>query len=279
MDKRTICISDPHGHFDEFEELLSSISYNKGKDRLLVLGDAIDKGPKPYEMLRRVMEPDVEFILGNHEVMMLEALDGKWREEPMKASFRCDWLHNGGSETLEALENNTTPAEREEIREFLETTPAYRIVSAGGKPFMLVHGGFFPKEDWGSSTPTATPPSPFLTEHESAGATYREGVMSSTFIPFGFGEQTLFDMVWERYDWLSATTPAPVETVHGHTMTCALNIMALEGASGLHACQAPGDGHIIHHGGNKHDIDCGAASGTALGCLVLETMSEHYLML
>lgn len=277
MDKRTICISDPHGHFDEFEELLSSISYNKTRDRLLVLGDAVDKGPKPYKMLRRVMEPDVEFIVGNHEVMMLEAMRGKWLEENTSIRGNCDWYNNGGRETHQDLEENTSPQERDEIRGFLEATPSYRVVSAAGKPFMLVHGGFFPTPEWGG-TP-CQPHSPFLPEHETAGATFQDGVMSLVTVPFGFGKQTLFDMVWQRYDWLTATAPAPITTIHGHTMSCSLNTDALEKASGLPAWRSHGSGRIIHHGGNKHDIDCGAASNTAIGCLVLETMSEHYLLL
>ena len=63
-------ISDIHGHFDEFMEILKMIDF-KDSDELYVLGDCIDKGPKSIETLLYCLERvNIHMCLGNHEHMM-----------------------------------------------------------------------------------------------------------------------------------------------------------------------------------------------------------------
>jgi len=65
--KRTIVVSDIHGCIDEFEELLKTLSYKKEKDRLILLGDLIDRGPDSVGVVRKAREMDLECVMGNHE--------------------------------------------------------------------------------------------------------------------------------------------------------------------------------------------------------------------
>ena len=52
-------ISDIHGCYDEFMELLKLIHFSD-RDELFVLGDVIDRGPKPVEVLQFMsMQPNV----------------------------------------------------------------------------------------------------------------------------------------------------------------------------------------------------------------------------
>lgn len=66
-------------------------------DRLILLGDAVDRGPNSRRVLKRTLELSrychVVFILGNHEEMMLDAIDGIRVKE---------WLGHGGAATVES---------------------------------------------------------------------------------------------------------------------------------------------------------------------------------
>ena len=41
---RIICVSDIHGHADDFEKLLDKCEYDADKDFLFILGDILEKG-------------------------------------------------------------------------------------------------------------------------------------------------------------------------------------------------------------------------------------------
>ena len=51
----TYVISDIHGQYDMFMELLDKIRL-KESDTLYVLGDVLDRGPHPIRTLKRLME-------------------------------------------------------------------------------------------------------------------------------------------------------------------------------------------------------------------------------
>ena len=70
----TYVISDIHGQYDMFMDLLYKISFSD-KDTLYILGDIIDRGPHPIKTMRKLMEmPNVICLLGNHEYMALGCL-------------------------------------------------------------------------------------------------------------------------------------------------------------------------------------------------------------
>ena len=67
-------ISDIHGYYDQFIELLELIQLNDD-DTLYVLGDVVDRGPNPIKTLLKLMEmPNAVCIVGNHELMALDGL-------------------------------------------------------------------------------------------------------------------------------------------------------------------------------------------------------------
>jgi bis(5'-nucleosyl)-tetraphosphatase (symmetrical) len=65
--KRTIIIGDIHGCLDEFNELMDKLSYNKQEDRLILLGDLIDRGPDSVGVVQRARQLGLECVMGNHE--------------------------------------------------------------------------------------------------------------------------------------------------------------------------------------------------------------------
>lgn len=66
---RTIAISDIHGNYDRYLALLKKIHYRPNQDRLILVGDFIEKGPKNLLLLRYIMHQaeteDVHVLMGN----------------------------------------------------------------------------------------------------------------------------------------------------------------------------------------------------------------------
>lgn len=100
-------IGDVHGRDDLLERMHDRItSYHllnhQEKDGVIVhLGDYIDGGAKSNDVLNRVMKGVHGFncvsLLGNHEALMMKCLETDDR------NTWTNWLHNGGSETLNSL--------------------------------------------------------------------------------------------------------------------------------------------------------------------------------
>jgi len=65
--RRTIIIGDIHGCFDELLELLDKIDL-RPEDLLVSVGDLVDRGPAPGEVVRLFRErPNSVVVMGNHE--------------------------------------------------------------------------------------------------------------------------------------------------------------------------------------------------------------------
>lgn len=70
--ERTIFIGDIHGHLQELTELLTLCEWNEETDRLIILGDLVDRGPNSIETVRWARENSVEVIRGNHDQKYLD---------------------------------------------------------------------------------------------------------------------------------------------------------------------------------------------------------------
>lgn len=60
-------ISDIHGNYDAFREVLADIDMSK-VDRIISLGDNIGYGPEPDRVVRKIMARDIPSVQGNHEL-------------------------------------------------------------------------------------------------------------------------------------------------------------------------------------------------------------------
>ena len=62
------CISDIHGHWENFERFLNDTNPD---DVIYLLGDVVDKGPESIRILQHVIGDNrIRMLLGNHEHMM-----------------------------------------------------------------------------------------------------------------------------------------------------------------------------------------------------------------
>lgn len=64
---RTIIVGDVHGCLEEFQDLLDLVSYEQGTDRLIQVGDLMDRGPDPAGCVHFARQQGVELVRGNHE--------------------------------------------------------------------------------------------------------------------------------------------------------------------------------------------------------------------
>lgn len=104
---RVYAVGDPHGCVQRLAELHERIADDLAErevERALLVhvGDYVDRGPDSagvVHLLRRLDPPGVQVVnlSGNHEQMMLAALDPRATEEVI--GF---WLDNGGGATLES---------------------------------------------------------------------------------------------------------------------------------------------------------------------------------
>lgn len=67
MSERILVVGDVHGCLDELDELLRVAGYRPGRDRLVLAGDLVDRGPDPVGVVRRARELRADAVLGNHE--------------------------------------------------------------------------------------------------------------------------------------------------------------------------------------------------------------------
>jgi hypothetical protein len=82
--RRTIVVGDVHGCLEELDELLRTVELSPGRDRLVLLGDLLDRGPDGPGVVRRARELGAEAVCGNHEEKHLRwaAHQARKREDP-----------------------------------------------------------------------------------------------------------------------------------------------------------------------------------------------------
>lgn len=94
---RTFAIGDIHGCLQSLKTLLDSLEL-RPDDRLIFLGDYVDRGPDARGVIEHLMalsqNPTHQFLRGNHEQWMLDSL---WDDDWVNS-----WGMVGGRETLES---------------------------------------------------------------------------------------------------------------------------------------------------------------------------------
>lgn len=101
MSKRLLAIGDTHGCYVQLYTLVTELISLSRNDRLVLLGDYIDRGPDSKQVMEFIMDLkdegyDVIALKGNHEDMMLHAADSSLDS--------YNWMLNGGYETLRSFD-------------------------------------------------------------------------------------------------------------------------------------------------------------------------------
>lgn len=146
--------SDLHGYdLNLFLDYLNRAGVDGEKDRLIVLGDVIDRnGDGGVSLLRWMMrKPFVTLLRGNHEDTLLTVQDmfrnaegGKLGElNRMQAAAFVNWVNDYGPNTFLALKElaEKDPDELGKVLDYVSRAPVYLEIAAGGRDYVLVHSG------------------------------------------------------------------------------------------------------------------------------------------
>ena len=129
----TYCISDIHGCFDEFMELIKLIQFEPANDTIYILGDAIDRGDKSIECIRYIMQTKhIHMLMGNHEKMIIGLFSNEYSG--------YGWSQYGHDSTVQQFKD-LSETERGEILLYLRKLPYYKTLSVNGRRFFLSHSG------------------------------------------------------------------------------------------------------------------------------------------
>lgn len=132
---RTIVIGDIHGCYYELKELMDYLKtekkYNPDSDKLVFLGDYIDRGEDSRLVIRFVRNlqennPNVIALMGNHEDMAISYFDG---------DRFSSWEYNGYEHTIKSYKNHMD--ELKDDIEWMRGLPLYHE----DDNFIYVHAG------------------------------------------------------------------------------------------------------------------------------------------
>ena len=234
----TYVMSDLHGEYDKYLSMLDKIKFSDDDD-LYILGDVVDRGQEPVEILRDMsMRHNVLPIMGNHDKMAIDVLSwllDEVNEEKLYKNIDNEsvyrlmvWRMNGAQTTIDGFQK-LPKDERWFLLDYMKSFAPYDVVKAGGKTFILVHAGLGNPDIFDRKKP--------------------------------LDEYSLHDLAFVRFDYDREYFGGDVYIVTGHTPTLTIT------------CKAE-----IYHSCNNICIDCGAvfASG-ALSCLRLDDMKEYYV--
>ena len=124
----TYAIGDIQGCYSEFRHLLDEIDFVPSKDRLVLLGDMVNRGKDSLSVVRFAMKykQSIDVVLGNHDLFMLSVLE---EAAPIRSGDTF-------SDVLDA-------PDREEIHEWLCRQPL--AIHDSKLNFLAVHAGVHPR--------------------------------------------------------------------------------------------------------------------------------------
>ncbi|MCF6331737.1 MAG: serine/threonine protein phosphatase [Draconibacterium sp.] len=135
MNKRLFAIGDIHGCFDSLKELVENKIQLQKSDKLILLGDYIDRGDKSKAVVDFIIELqdkgyNIVPLMGNHEVMLLDACEN--------GKNVSKWILNGGNETLKSFEIISIKSIEPKYLKFFKELEYYYSFDE----FLFVHAGF-----------------------------------------------------------------------------------------------------------------------------------------
>lgn len=228
-------ISDIHGCYDEINTLLKNVEYKPGQDKLILVGDYVDRGLKSKDVVEQVKslveEWGVIALRGNHDQMMVDALDKGNEEDDAR------WIRNGAFQTVESYSNLDLSDESSgrdlyiEGKEFIKNNYSHHLEFLKSLPLyyetdrhIFVHAGINP-------------------EHEN----WRES-------------QSLRDFLWIRDSFFNHATKLDKIVIFGHTPAVNLHESADVWFSPI---------------GDKIGIDGGCVFGYKLNCLEISEEGDY----
>ena len=122
----TYAIGDIQGCYDSFRRLLDSFAFDPAQDRLWLVGDLVNRGPRSLETLRfvRSLGDAALTVLGNHDLYLLMVAAGHGKR--------------GKDDTLGAI---LAAPDRDELLDWLRRQRLCHVENG----YCLVHAGLLPQ--------------------------------------------------------------------------------------------------------------------------------------
>lgn len=133
---RDFVVSDIHGYRSLLDEQLEVLGFNPSADRVISVGDIIDRGPESEACLELLNEPWFWCIKGNHEQMFIDVMEG------FEVNQWSQWLVNGGSWIVDIPEHSL-----KKWTENLSNLPVTLTIPSQGQTVGFCHAEF-PASSW-----------------------------------------------------------------------------------------------------------------------------------
>lgn len=132
---RTFAIGDIHGNYRGLLQVLERSGFDKGSDRLFVLGDVCDGWDEVVECIDLLLTiPNMIAIMGNHD---------EWTRDWLKFGLdKYVWLTQGGQATVDSYSRYDNK-KIEHLENYFEKTHDYYIDENNN---VYVHGGWVSKQ-------------------------------------------------------------------------------------------------------------------------------------
>lgn len=140
----TYVCSDLHGNYRVWHEITKFLKKN---DRLICLGDVIDRGPSGYSILTEMLgDPRVTLLKGNHEDMMVRSCEKYLQGANTRTSATMsNWIYgNGGECTFEDW--CLDPGNMEVLEEVRDLPTSLCLTNNMGYYLILTHAGCCPED-------------------------------------------------------------------------------------------------------------------------------------
>ena len=137
---RLLAMGDIHGQYAKMQKVLTLSEYNPIMDRLILLGDYVDRGPDSRRVVMdviRLVESGAVALYGNHEDMMRRALRNR-KTGRVSAEDLEQWYANGGEKTLADYRDQSAMLDEHLV--FFASLPRWHEE----KGFLFVHAGILP---------------------------------------------------------------------------------------------------------------------------------------
>jgi len=147
--QRLLVIGDIHGQFDKMKKVLTLAEYNPMKDKLILMGDYVDRGPDSSRVVDEVMRlvaAGAVALYGNHEDMMRRALKNR-QSSRLSAEDLEQWFANGGEITLASYRTNSAMVDAH--LDFFSSLPRWHEE----RGFLFVHAGIRPDKPLSQQSP------------------------------------------------------------------------------------------------------------------------------
>lgn len=133
--------SDFHGHKELYDLICKDLTK---EDRVYFLGDAGDRGPQSWELIKEIYQnPRFIYLLGNHEDMLVDAMEEYLDKHTINESLEL-LKYNGGKDTFRGWLQETEQEREKWYNKLSRLSVIEEYINKNGFRIMLSHAGYTP---------------------------------------------------------------------------------------------------------------------------------------